>query len=160
MNLEEASQAIESAERKLRSTGFVVAATFERDGRRIDVCITDSLRRSCRKGRTWKTKPFLTAFKNAEYGFDDKRARSPGGSDGIFEITRGHKPRNDMMKKLFDRYLDRPNSGVSDVLDQLGILADELIPVRLVSHHMRLLGVLNRRDAKDVLVLVDYDDTK
>lgn len=160
MNLEEASQALESAERELRATGFVVAATFERDGRRLDVCITDSLRRSCRKGHAWLTKPFLTAFKNAEYGYDERRARSPGGADGMFEITRNHKPTNNMMKKLFDRYLDRPNSGVTEVVDQLGTAVDRLIPVRLVSHHMRLLGVLHRSDDRDVLVLVDYDDTK
>lgn len=78
----------------------------------------------------------------------------------MFEITRNHKPTNNMMKKLFDRYLDRPNSGVTEVVDQLGTAVDRLIPVRLVSHHMRLLGVLHRSDDRDVLVLVDYDDTK
>jgi hypothetical protein len=36
---------------------------------------------------------------------------------------------------------------------------DALLAVRLVSHHLRLLGVLWRGADKDTLVLVDYDDT-
>ncbi len=36
----------------------------------------------------------------------------------------------------------------------------DLIPVRLVSHHLRLLGVLKHDEKSDTLVLVDYDDTK
>lgn len=32
--------------------------------------------------------------------------------------------------------------------------------VRLVSHHMRLLGVLKRDANEDWLILVDIDDTK
>ena len=32
--------------------------------------------------------------------------------------------------------------------------------MRVVSHHMRLLGVLYRTTSEDWLVLVDYDDTK
>ena len=34
------------------------------------------------------------------------------------------------------------------------------IESRLVSHHMRLLGVLSSSATEDWLVLVDYDDTK
>jgi hypothetical protein len=122
--------------------------------------ITESLQRSCRKGHVWKSKPLLTAFKNAEYGFDEKRSYSPGGSDGVFVITRDHKPPDNMMKKLFDQYIDRPNSGIGNVVDQLGTSIDRLIPVRLVSHHMRLLSLLHRQEDKDELVLVDYDNTK
>jgi len=65
-----------------------------------------------------------------------------------------------MMKKLFDQYIDRPNSGIGNVVDQLGTSIDRLIPVRLVSHHMRLLSLLHRQEDKDELVLVDYDNTK
>jgi hypothetical protein len=159
MDLDEARRRIEAAELELKPVGFVVAASFERDGRHIDVCITERLRRSCCKGRVWKSKPFLTAFKNAQYGFDEKRALSPGGSDGIFVISRDHKPTNAMMKKLFDRYIDNSQSGLNEVLEQLGTTVESLIPARLVSHHMRLLGVLYNMESKDRLVLVDYDDT-
>jgi hypothetical protein len=36
----------------------------------------------------------------------------------------------------------------------------ELQAVRLVSHHLRLLGVLARGEAEDWLVLVDPDATR
>jgi hypothetical protein len=32
-----------------------------------------------------------------------------------------------------------------------------LLPVRLVSHHMRLLGVLAHKDGADWLIIVDCD---
>jgi len=65
-----------------------------------------------------------------------------------------------MMRKIFARYLDRPGSGVADVAASLGARPTDLQAVRLVSHHMRLLGVLFRAPSSDRLVLVDYDDTK
>lgn len=65
-----------------------------------------------------------------------------------------------MMVKIFDRFLDKPDSGAEVILRALGTTLDEVVPVRLVSHHMRLLGLLHRRVGDDVLVLVDYDDTK
>jgi len=34
------------------------------------------------------------------------------------------------------------------------------IPVRLVSHHLRLLGLLKHDKNEDTLMLVDFDDTK
>jgi hypothetical protein len=160
MTLAEARQAIEAAEPHLEPSGYVVAASFERDGRRLDVAITERLRRSCKKARVWKSRPLLTAFKNAAYGFDPAAARSPGGADGIFEITRDHRPPNAMMTRLFDRYLDRPDSGVAAVADRLGARVSDLIAVRLVSHHLRLLGVLHRGESGDTLVLVDHDATK
>lgn len=39
----------------------------------------------------------------------------------------------------------------------MGVPLNELLPVRLVSHHLRLLGVLARTGAADWLVLVDCD---
>jgi hypothetical protein len=62
-----------------------------------------------------------------------------------------------MMAKLFDRYIDKPESGLAEVAAALGVAAAVLLPVRLVSHHMRLLGVLARRPEGDALVLVDCD---
>jgi hypothetical protein len=160
MNIEKARVAVEQAEGALDGAVYVVAATFERDGRQLEVAITDQLRRSCRKGKVWKTPAMLTAFKNARYGFDESHARSPGGSDGIFILTRDHQPANPMMKKIFTRFLDRPGSGAAEIAAQLGVAVEQLIPVRLVSHHLRLLGVLLPGRDRDTLVLVDYDDTK
>jgi hypothetical protein len=62
-----------------------------------------------------------------------------------------------MMRKVFDRFLDNPGSGADDVAAALGVPLGELLPVRLVSHHVRLLGVLARGESADWLVLVDCD---
>ena len=64
-----------------------------------------------------------------------------------------------MMRKIFDRFLDRPDSGAGDIARALGASLETLIPVRLVFHHIRLLGVVHRRETVDTLVLVDYDAT-
>lgn len=159
MKLEDASRVIEAAELHLANEPFVVAHTFERDGRKISVAITARFQRKCKKGRVWKTKAMLTAFKNAEYGFDPQKPNSAGGEDGIFLLSRDFRPRNEMMKKIFDQFLDKPESGAAELAGALGVPLAELKPVRLVSHHLRLLGVLCVT-GEDLLVLVDYDDTK
>lgn len=157
MNLEELKGRLAAIEAELEGAPFVVVQRFARDGRTIEVAVTERLRRVAKRGRVWKSPPFLTALKNAAYGFDEARARSLGGADGIFLLDRGFSPKNEMMKKLFDRFLDRPDSGAGELARALGA-GIELLPVRLVSHHMRLLGVLRRGEDADTLVLVDYDD--
>jgi hypothetical protein len=96
-------------------------------------------------------------LKNAAYGFDERQARSAGGRDGLFLLDRTFRPPNEMMRKLFDHYLDKPTSGAAELAEALGVKIDELLPVRLVSHHLRLLGVLARKENEDWLVLVDCD---
>ena len=148
------------AEVGLANATFVVVHEFERDGRPLTLAITDRLRRTCKKARVWQSKPLLTALKNAEYGFDPNHLHSSGGADGLFLLTRDFRPRNEMMKKLFDRYLDKMGSGAELIADEMRVPLAELLPVRLVSHHMRLLGLLRHADGGDFLVLVDFDDTK
>jgi hypothetical protein len=99
----------------------------------------------------------LKALKNAAYGFDEKQARSRGGADGIFLIDRHFTPKNEMMKKLFDGFIDQPKSGVMEIAAALDIEPSVLLPVRVVSHHLRLLGVLHRASTEDWLILVDCD---
>lgn len=160
MDLVEAKKAIEATEARLSEEPFIVAHVFERNGRSLHVALTDRLRQRARKGRVWQSKAFLSAFKNAGYGFDAQRAKSRGGSDGIFVLDREFRPVNAMMKKVFDRYLDHPDSGVAEVAKALDTEIASLQAVRLVSHHMRLLGVLHRTEAEDWLVLVDWDAQK
>ena len=160
MTLDELKEAVSAVEPELVGKPFVVAASFQRDGWTIDVGLTDRLRRACKRGRVWKSRGFLTALKNVQYGYDVTHALSVGGIDGIFLLTREHRPRNPMMRKLFDRFLDKRGSGAAEIAEALGTPLDSLIPVRLVSHHLRLLGLLHRQERNDVLVLVDYDDTK
>ena len=159
MKLQEIKALVVAAESRLPGKPFVVIHQFGDDERAIRLALTERLRKASRRGRLWKSTPFLTALRNAKYGFDEARAHSAGGSDGVFLLTRSHKPANEMMKKIFDRFLDRPNSGAQEIAKALGASLDSLIPVRVVSHHLRLLGVLHRSGTTDTLVLVDYDDT-
>jgi hypothetical protein len=158
MNLDELKTHLEASELELERMPFVVVRSFVRDGRAIHVGVTERLRRLAKRGRVWKSPAFLTALKNAAYGFEEAKARSLGGADGIFLLDRGFSPRNEMMKKLFDRYLDRADSGAQELAQTLGVELARFLPVRVVSHHMRLLGVLHRSEEADTLVLVDYDD--
>ena len=159
MHLDELKERLAEIEPSLPRRPFALLHVVERDGRGLHVALTDRLRARARRGRVWKSPAFLTALKNAGYGLDDARARSRGGQDGIFLLDRGFTPRNAMMRKLFDHYLDKPGSGAAQVTAALEAPLDALLPVRVVSHHMRLLGVLLRGEAADWLVLVDYDDT-
>jgi hypothetical protein len=160
MTFDEVKAAIGAVENELSKRIFVIAHTFSRDGRDLQVALTGRLRRSAKKGKVWNTRTFASAFKNASYGYDDSRAISAGGSDGIFRLTRDHKPANEMMRKMFDRYLDKPDGGAADVAAELGVALGDLLPGRLVSHHLRLPGLLHRGEEADTLVPVDYDVTK
>ncbi len=159
MDLKQLKQIVQNVEEYLPDRPFVIAHVFDRDGRQIHLGLTWRLHQKCRKQHLWNSKPFLTALKNAEYGFDEKLARSLGGRDGIFLVDRDFRPRNAMQYKLFDQYLDRPTSGVQSVADALHTTVDTLQAVRLVSHHMRLLGVLWRDTNTDWLILIDIDNT-
>jgi hypothetical protein len=159
-DLDALKERITQIESGLSDQPFVVLGTFVRNGRDLHVCLTERLRQQCKKGKVWKAKPMLTALKNAQYGFDEGYARSGGGRDGIFIVDKMYYPPNAMMQKLFDHYLEKPGSGAEEVAEALEVAISDLIPVRLVSHHMRLLGVLKQAEAADSLVLVDFDMTK
>ena len=157
MELAEAKERLTSIEELLREAPFVEFHAFERDGRLLHVAVTGRLRRLCRKEGVWRSREMLATLKNAHYGYDERQARSVSGRDGIFLLDRTFRPANEMMRKLFDRYLDHPDSGVLQVANALTVRLEDLLPVRLVSHHMRLLGILARREVEDWLVLVDCD---
>lgn len=160
MTLEEAKILLEKAEPILSEDLFVVLQTFERNNRKLVLCITDRLRRISKRGRVWKSNHFLTAIKNAVYGFDETKTRSRGGSDGIFLLDRNFTPPNQMMRKIFDQYLDKEQKDVEAIAEKLKTTSEMFQPVRLVSHHLRLLGILYQALDMDWLILVDYDDTK
>ena len=160
MELSEVKERLGQIEPLLPTRVWVELATFERDGRLLHVGLTDRLRKRARKEGIWKSGGFCTTLKNAAYGFEERRARSPGGQDGIFLMDKTFRPRNEMMRKLFDRFLEKPESGVREIAEALNVKVNALLPVRLVSHHMRLLGVLCRKVDADWLVLVDCDRTK
>jgi len=157
MQLAEVRARIAAAAPASNDAAFVVALSHERNGRTIHLALTARLERACRRARVWLSRSFLSACKNVAHGFDPHTAMSPGGRDGIFLLTRDHRPANEMMRKVFDRFLDRDDGQAESIAKALNTEVSTLLPVRLVSHHMRLLGVLHRRDADDILVLVDQD---
>lgn len=160
MNLKDIKELLTLNEGLLAESPGISLIRFPLIDRPLELCLSNRFYRKCKKGRVWTSKEMLTALKNAEYGFRRDHAKSHGGSDGIFLLTREHRPKNEMMRKIFDQFLDKPGSGVEEVANELSVSVEELVPVRLVSHHMRLLGVMRLGEKVDVLVLVDYDDTK
>jgi len=157
MELAEVKQRLREVEPELAGRPWVVFHIFEREGRSLHLALTERLRKRARKEGVWRSRELLATLKNAAYGFDERQARSAGGRDGIFLMDRAFRPANEMMRKLFDRFLDKPDSGAEELATSLGVPLTALRPVRLVSHHLRLLGVLLGRDDGDWLVLVDCD---
>lgn len=157
MELAEAKVRLAAIEGLLAGATFVEFHAFVREGRRLHVGLTERLRKAARKEGVWRSRELLATLKNAAYGFDPRDARSPGGRDGIFLMDRTFRPPNEMMRKLFDRFLDKSGSGAEGLAAAVGVPLSELLPVRLVSHHLRLLGVIARRNDADWLILVDCD---
>jgi hypothetical protein len=153
----EAKERLKVIEGTLADVPFAELHVFEREGRGLHVAVTARLHKHARKEGVWRSREMLATLKNAAYGVDEKQARSVGGRDGIFLMDRTFRPANEMMRRLFDQFLDKPGSGAEEVVAALGVPLGALLPVRLVSHHMRLLGVLARIGEEDWLVLVDCD---
>lgn len=157
MKLSEAQELLVAAEVRLGDGHMGEFHVFECCGRKLHVYITSRLRKRARKAGMWGGKPMLGALKNAMYGFDPERPRSRGGADGIFLVDKKHRPRNSMMTKLFDDFLEKPDGAAEEIAAELEVDVETLLAVRLVSHDLRLLGVLARGDDEDRLVLVDLD---
>lgn len=157
MELAQAKERLKAIEDGLADAPFVLFHTFAAGGRPLHLALTARLRRHARKAGLWRSREMLATLKNAAYGLDERQARSVGGRDGLFLMDRGFEPVNAMMRKLFDGFLDHHDGGARDLADALGVPVTDLLPVRLVSHHMRLLGVLARKSDADWLVLVDCD---
>jgi hypothetical protein len=160
MDLAEAKALLSSIETTLADVPMVALSTFDTPHGQLELYITERLRRQNRKGKVWKSHGMLATLKNAAYGFDAASSKSRGGADGIFKLNRDFRPPNLMIKKLFDRFLDKPDPLVAELEDALNTAQRDWTPIRLVSHHMRLLGVLTRNDTATRIVLVDYDDDK
>ena len=149
MTLDEWKQKLAGLEGRIAGEPFVHLHTVQRGARPLQVALTERLRRRARREPCWMSVPFLTALKNVEYGFDETKARSLRSRRDLSPRPRLHT----------DRYLDHPRSGVDDVAATLGAPREQLLAARVVSHHMRLLGVLWRGPSADWLVLVDFDDS-
>ncbi len=160
MKLEKIKSRLAELEEKLKTSFLAQFSEFERDGRVLSIHVSRQLFRNLSKARLWKSRHMLSTLRNAEYGFEEQDARSRGGKDGIFLLDRNFKPPNEMMHKIYAGYLDKTGKEADLIAKELGCSKDDLAAVRLVSHHMRLLGVMLRREDRDLLVLVDYDRSK
>lgn len=159
MALEQIKQKLQEAEAKLQTNSIVLFGQLSTKTGDLEVFITDRLYKQCRKGKIWKSRSMLSTLKNAIYGFDIKASRSRGGLDGIFRIDRNFSPKNSMMKKIF-HFLDKPDPLVVKISKHFDTSSENWIPVRLVSHNLRLLGVMLNAEKDAQLVLVDYDKDK
>ncbi len=128
----------------LNSQPVAYFAEFDTPYGMLKVSITERLRRKCRKGRIWKSAAMLTALKNAAYGFDAKAPRSRGGSG----------------RNILCRPQLSPGPLVPILATELGSPPKDRVPSRLVSHHMRLLGVISLKPNTAHMALVDYDNEK
>jgi hypothetical protein len=160
LDLSDLKQRLTGLESLLDERPIVELGAFDTPCGLLRVEITDRFRRRCRRNKQWKSKRMLAALKNVQYGFDQNRQRSSRGQDGIFRVDRDFKPANEMMRKIFDRFLDKPDPLAVQLAERMGVARREMMPVRVVSHRMRLLGVLADDDGTPRLVLVDCDDTK
>lgn len=156
-DLDSVKQRLADIDSLLPEHHFYVFGIVERNGRFTRVLLTEGLRKSCRKAGVWLSRPLCAALRNATLGFDANQPRSRGGRDGIFRVDRTHRPENEMMRKLFAGFLDKEDGEVKVLAGLLGAEVGQLIPVRVVSHHLRLLGVLFRDGRHDHLLLVDCD---
>ncbi|MBI4024479.1 MAG: hypothetical protein HY360_05825 [Verrucomicrobia bacterium] len=148
---------LQKIEPELKKAPCVVFHTFKHGGRELHLALTEQLRKKALKDGTWGSREMLITLKNAAYGFDRKAKRSRAGRSGIFLLDRSFQKPNPMMRKIFDRFLDKKDGGAKKIAQFLDVPKEKLVPVRLVSHHMRLVGVLVATPKADWLVLVDCD---
>ena len=135
----------------IRYEGFIV------NERKFDVYLTQKLMKEARRSKVWKSKEFCITLRNVKYGLDLEQIKSRGGRDGIFLLDKTFRPYNEMQRRIFDRFIDNPNSDYAVVTKQLNLDRDKIVAVRVVSHHMRVVGIYHRGENEDVIVLVDVD---
>lgn len=109
------------------------------DGRwGLDVWVCSRFLRIIRRERVARDAALGNTLENLKYGWWPKTARSTGGRDGIFAITRDFAPRNEMMRKCFEKGLDSSAGTLS--LEAAGMPKASATAVRVVSHAMRVLA--------------------
>ncbi|MEI7492599.1 MAG: hypothetical protein WCK92_14455 [Bacteroidota bacterium] len=160
LKLDELKLRVKVIAEELESNEISKVDEFIVNGFSYKLYFTKTFFRNCKKNKIWNTPGFLTALKNTKYGFNRETPRSIGGKDGIFVLDRYHKPKNSMQHKIFDRLIDNPDSKLKFYLRSLGLPITNTIAIRIVSHHLRLLGILVEKDSIYNLVLLDCDNEK
>lgn len=163
MEIADVKAILEELEESIEQNTVSEFAELEIDGKVLVVYLAKDLKKNCQKGKIWKSKPFYITLKNIKYGMDKKQMRSKQGRDGIFLVDRDFRPENSMQTKIYKKYVDKENSSFSEVVKLLDIKKEEktnIKGVRVVSHHLRLLGFFLEKAEKDILVLFDFDAEK
>lgn len=157
MKLEEIAEHLSAAQQQLEGRSFVPCLTMTRDGKTVTVGITARFLKAVRQAGFDRSPRLYSALRNAGYGLDRARPRSRAGRDGVYLLDRSFRPVNEMMAKIYDRYLDRDGSGASGVAKALGVALTDLQAVRVVAHGIRLIGVRCETDGTERIVLVDCE---
>ncbi len=160
MEIKDVKEKISEIEDGLDDALVVEFARLNVNDRELVCYLTSILKKTCKKKKVWKSKNFLITLKNIKYGIDADNLRSKSGKDGIFLLDRNFTPKNKMQVKIFDQFIDKKTSSFKEIVAELGLNEENIEAVRVVSHHMRLLGICERGTDKDVLVLVNFDDEK
>lgn len=130
---------------------------FVVNGKPFKVYLSGSLKKHARKARVWKTNEFCLTLRNVKYGLDQNSTKSKGGRDGVYLLDRNFRPANEMQKRIFDQFIDKPSSDYAAIVDALELAHERVRAVRVVSHHMRIVGIHHSSSTEDILVLVDVD---
>jgi hypothetical protein len=154
MDLAEAKAALADSNNVLQTQRVADFAELDTPNGPIRLCLTDRLRNRCRREKKWRSRGLLMALTAAGKGYDpDDHQR---GVEGLFRVDRDRAITNRMMEKLFDGFLDKPDSLVPALEEAFGIDRVSWVPVRLVSEPFRLLGVFIPGEVS-MVVLVDFD---
>ncbi len=157
LQIEDIKSRLSVLESDLSASLIVHYEDFTVNQRSFRVYLCQKLIKQARKSRVWKSKEFCITLRNVKYGLDPESAKSMGGRDGIFLLDRTFKPYNEMQKRIFDQFIDKPASGFIAITKELGLSASHIKAVRVVSHHMRIVGIYHTGAKADTLVLVDID---
>ncbi len=144
-------------ETALRESLLVRYGDFVVNERAFSVFLAQKLMKEARKSKVWKSKEFCITLRNIKYGLDPEQSKSKGGRDGIYLLDKGFRPYNEMQRRIFDRFTDKPDSDYMAITEQLNLDRDKTVAVRVVSHHMRIVGIYHKGKTEDTLVLVDVD---
>lgn len=160
MEISEAKKKVDESEELLKTEIIAEIDRREVNDRTLVTFISNDLMKKCKKGKLWKSQQFYITLKNIKYGLEQNQMRSVSGRDGIFLVDRDYKPKNSMQTKIYDRFIDNESSAFESIVERLSLDKRMIKGVRVVSHHLRLLGILDRKINEDVIVLVDFDNEK
>ena len=160
MNDKHVTAKLEMAEKRLKTEFLFEYERREINNRMLITYFSNIFVKNCKKGKIWKSPEFITTLKNLKCGFDESRMRSKSGRDGIFLVDRKYRPKNPMQKKIYDKFIDKENSDFQAIVNELNMSENAVKGVRVVSHHMRLLGILEIREDEDLIVFIDFDKEK